>query len=190
MKHYSAQIEHRGQPWNDRNLGSHFFREARRLWQIEESKASLTAIQAALLICFSLNIDGKDKVGWTFVSQAVQMSQDLGLFAALPPARVNSSERNSDNLWNHARAVTAWAVFNFETCVNLGHPVKNMEKVNKTKYAVLPYSPTASSPTKSFLSDTVSEQMADRTRVAMFAKSGNVSRISCRVLQRNAESQL
>ena len=120
VKHYSAQIECRGQPWNDRYLGSHFLRETRRLWQIEESKASLTTIQAALLISFSLIVDGKDKVGWTFVAQAVQMSQDLGLFAPSPPATVDAAARNSGNEWNHARAVTAWAVFNHSTYVNTG----------------------------------------------------------------------
>ena len=133
VKHYATQIEHRGQPWNDRNLGSHFLRETRRLWQVEEGKASLTTIQAALFICYSLNIDGEDKVGWTFVSQAVPMSQDLGLFATSPLVKVNSTERDSSNPWNHARTVTAWAVFMYETCVNLGHSVQRIVKVNEKK---------------------------------------------------------
>ena len=119
FKHYAAQIEYRGQPWSHHYLGFHFLQEARRLWNIEEGKTSLTTIQAALLLCFNLNCDGKDKLGETFISHAVRLSQDLGFFASSPSVTGNGTVHGSDDQWKHVRAVTAWAVFNVVTYVGL-----------------------------------------------------------------------
>ena len=65
-------------------------------------KNKITTVQAALVMIMVFNIDGVDRVGWAYLGQAIQMSQDLGIFKA---------HRAKSMSMQIVREMTAWAVF-------------------------------------------------------------------------------
>lgn len=115
--HSSHQVQNRHQPWNEENIGSHFYQEARRLWQLEEHKASITAIQAACILAATLNTEGKDKIGFLFLYQAIRMGRELGFFKQPILPQEYESLRRLDPRFFRGCAVTEWALLRFEkTC--------------------------------------------------------------------------
>src|SRR5262245_21811968 len=80
--HNCSQIQQRNQPRNPQNLGYQFLAEARRLWKLEVRKSKITTGQAGLIMVISFNSDGVDRVGWTYLGQAIQMAYDSELFTS------------------------------------------------------------------------------------------------------------
>lgn len=57
--------------------GEHFHKEALRLWILERGKASLTNIQALIIMSMEAGFRGKDKLGFSLSTIALQMNHDL-----------------------------------------------------------------------------------------------------------------
>ena len=57
--------------------GEHFHKEALRLWILERGKASLTNIQALIIVSMEAGFRGKDKLGFSLITIALQMNHDL-----------------------------------------------------------------------------------------------------------------
>ncbi|CAI6295676.1 unnamed protein product [Periconia digitata] len=102
-------IKDRSKPFGD-NILTEFYREARRLWELDEGNNSLTRIQSALCIFMVLGKHGRDKVGSMFLNEACRIARDMGLFRVSLP----SPEKPVDKRWERSRAVTAWSLFNFQ----------------------------------------------------------------------------
>ena len=107
--HGYSRIQYRNEPWNPRNLGYQFLAEAKRLWELELGDKKITTIQAALVMAMTSKMDGIDKVGWLYLSQAIQMAYDLNLFKDI---EVKSMKMRT------ARQFTAWAVFTWQVLVS------------------------------------------------------------------------
>lgn len=90
-----------------------FYREARRLWELEEGQDTLPRLQAALCLFMVLGKHGRDKVGHTFLLEACRIARTLGLFRVSHSASQKPSHV-SEAKWETARAVSAWALFNFQ----------------------------------------------------------------------------
>ncbi|OAL32788.1 hypothetical protein AYO20_07744 [Fonsecaea nubica] len=59
--------------------GEHFYDEARRLWDREEGRSSMTNLQGLYLLMLYQNMRGKDQLGWSTMSQVVHMYRDMDL---------------------------------------------------------------------------------------------------------------
>jgi hypothetical protein len=57
---------------------------------------------------------GRDKAGHVFLAEACRMSQELGLFSTPSSHPSQSPPSVPQEKWDSVRAVTAWAVFNFQ----------------------------------------------------------------------------
>lgn len=105
-------VKDRSIPFSD-NLLTLFYKESRRLWEREEGQYSLTRLQAALCLYMVLGKHGRDKVGHAFLLEACEIARNLGLFRlstnALPKPQHIPKEK-----WERVRAVTVWALFNFQ----------------------------------------------------------------------------
>lgn len=92
--------------------GEQFHKEALRLWILERGKASVTDIQALIIMSMEAGFRGKDKLGLSLITIAVQMNHDL----PFPPAS-NESITVSDRL--RVRVSASWTTHLFETLVCL-----------------------------------------------------------------------
>jgi hypothetical protein len=90
--------------------GENFHKEALRLWILERGKPSVTNIQALIILSMGAGFRGKDKLGLSLVTIAIQMNHDL----PFPPT---SSENliMSDKL--RARVSASWTAHLFDTLV-------------------------------------------------------------------------
>jgi hypothetical protein len=113
-----------------------FYTEAAWLWDLEAGTSSLTRIQAGICLCkhnhfytslhlFSITnrssaLDlflgkvGRDKCGHVFLVEACRMSEELGLFSKHSSYAKHLSASVPQDRWDVVRAVTAWALFNFQ----------------------------------------------------------------------------
>lgn len=106
-------IKNRSHPFGD-SMITRFYREARRLWETEEGEGdNLTRIQAAVALYLVFEKHGRDKVGNFFLQEACHIAQKLGLFR-LPSSSEPRPLHISQDRWDRARSVTAWALFNFQ----------------------------------------------------------------------------
>lgn len=106
-------IKERSKPFAD-NIITLFYKEARRLWELEEGQESLPKLQAALLLYVVLGKNGRDKVGHMFLDQACRAARNLGLFRLSPSKSMLKPRGASEEAWERSRAATAWALFNFQ----------------------------------------------------------------------------
>ncbi|KAF4455709.1 Zn2Cys6 transcriptional regulator [Fusarium austroafricanum] len=102
--HASMRIPDRAKFWSPQNLAYQFLAEARRLWEIQDGKSSLTAIQAAIVLNIIYDCDTMDKIGRSYLLQAVAMAHDLKLFQS-------SSDKSMPKKTQRARAFTAWCLY-------------------------------------------------------------------------------
>ncbi|KAF2652047.1 hypothetical protein K491DRAFT_719302 [Lophiostoma macrostomum CBS 122681] len=109
----SSDVQNRSTPFTN-NIITRFYTEAMRLWESEERKDSLTSLQSAMLLYLVLGKNGRDKVGYTLLVDACRMARNLGLSCESTSAYVLKPSGVSDDRWGTARAVTAWALFNFQ----------------------------------------------------------------------------
>lgn len=104
--HGYTRLFNRAEFWNPTNLGYRFLAEARRLWELEAGKSSVTTVQAGLIISITCNIDGIDKIGWSYLHQAVDMARNMQLF--------KSSVALKDLKARAVRSITAWSLFSWQ----------------------------------------------------------------------------
>jgi hypothetical protein len=90
--------------------GEHFHKEALRLWILERGKASVTNIQALIIMSMGAGFRGKDKLGLSLITIAVQMNNDLPF-----PPRAPENVFMTDKL--RARVSASWAAHLFDTLV-------------------------------------------------------------------------
>ncbi|OQE41917.1 hypothetical protein PENCOP_c004G06245 [Penicillium coprophilum] len=111
---YSDSPDVLSTPENAFSRGQNFFREAQRLWEVEDDDPDLPNIQALLLMCCVFKCQGRIKKSWMVLSQAVQMARDIGLFdtlAVLKDKTLPEMER--------VRTITAWGVFNMSSQMSI-----------------------------------------------------------------------
>ncbi|KAM0215659.1 hypothetical protein ACHAPQ_011776 [Fusarium lateritium] len=104
--HGNSKMMNRAKSWNPQTLGYQFLAEARRLWEFEAGNVQLTTIQAAIVISIVHDANGSDKIGNSYLAQAVLAAHSIQLFS--PPTKaIDDAEYN-------ARAITAWALFGLQ----------------------------------------------------------------------------
>jgi hypothetical protein len=90
--------------------GEHFHKEALRLWILERGKASVTNIQALIILSMGAGFRGKDKLGLSLITIAVQMNHDLPF-----PSKSSEDITKSDKLRN--RVIASWTTHLSDTLV-------------------------------------------------------------------------
>ncbi|KAJ4346866.1 uncharacterized protein N0V89_010799 [Didymosphaeria variabile] len=132
---HSSLVRNRSKPFGD-SLITRFYREARRLWEAEEGVDSLTRVQAALALFMVFGKHGRDRVGYMFLQEACRLARTLGLFRLPSPATQRPPHIQQEK-WDRARAVTAWALFNFQlmqyyvSIIRLFQPFTHYESSNE-----------------------------------------------------------
>ncbi|KAF5659828.1 nitrate assimilation regulatory nirA [Fusarium heterosporum] len=106
--HASTSIPDRAKLWSPQNLAYQFLAEARRLWEIQDGKSSLTTIQAAIVLNIIYDCDTMDKIGRSYLLQAVAMAHDIKLLQASPDKPISKKMQR-------ARAFTAWCLFAWDS---------------------------------------------------------------------------
>ncbi|KAI5867928.1 hypothetical protein GGS23DRAFT_591738 [Durotheca rogersii] len=103
--HMCRDIPDRTKFWLPHTLAYQFSAEARRLWDIESRKSTsnLTTIQAAIVLSIVATTTAMDKVGTSYLSQAIAMAYNLNIFSA--------TAGTDDEAVRKARAFTAWGLF-------------------------------------------------------------------------------
>lgn len=101
----SREIPDRNKFWVPQTLGYQFLAEAKRLWEIESGvvPAKLTTIQASVVLSIVATTTAMDKVGTSYLLQAMAMATNLHLFTD------TCGTRDGEN--RKARAFTAWGLF-------------------------------------------------------------------------------
>lgn len=105
--HYSDRALARTDPNVAKTAGDHFFAEAKRLLDHEESPR-LTTVQALAVMSLRENSAGRDSNGYQLAGRSVRMALELGLHLSVIKDGMQETEAE-------ARKVTFWAVFNLET---------------------------------------------------------------------------
>ena len=91
-----------------------FYQEARRLWNLNETKIDYPQLHTAILIVFVLNKCGQDRCGLKYSLECIRIANDLGLFRVSPPAWATKRPKDVDHhQWKRSRAVSAWGLFNW-----------------------------------------------------------------------------
>ncbi|KAI1393371.1 uncharacterized protein F4822DRAFT_9754 [Hypoxylon trugodes] len=103
--HMCREVPDRNKFWVPQTLGYQFGAEAKRLWDIESRKStcSLTTIQAAVIMGIVALTTATDKVGTSYLLQAMAMAVSLDIFS--PNAGTNNVKMQ------RARALTAWGLY-------------------------------------------------------------------------------
>lgn len=92
--------------WNPDTLGYKFLAEAKRIWEVEmHNDGSITTVQAALIINLIYNLYAMDKVGMSYGIAAVQLADQLNLFAA------HDDSPSMSEVQRHGYTYTAWSIF-------------------------------------------------------------------------------
>lgn len=111
---HSSAVKDRNKPLSEHSIQTSFYYEARRLWDLEDGKDHLTKVQAGMILYLVLAKYGRDREGQSFLTEACKSAQNLGLFDFESPHNKTTPTHISVDRWNRARAVTAWAVHNFQ----------------------------------------------------------------------------
>ncbi|EDU41094.1 conserved hypothetical protein [Pyrenophora tritici-repentis Pt-1C-BFP] len=94
--------------WNPHTLGYLFLAETKRLWELEVSESlSLTTVEAALILQIVMNENGLDRVGLSYMLQALLIAKEIDLF--------QKPKWSANEELTKARAVTAWRFFNWQS---------------------------------------------------------------------------
>ncbi|KAA8650554.1 putative C6 transcription factor [Aspergillus tanneri] len=107
--------------------GKHFYSEAERLWKAEDGQVSLTNIQAVTVMSCVLKFQAKDHASWLMLRQAVQLSQDFGMFQ-VPRTGHQEWKKTHINV-QYAGITTAWGIFALNSQMSLElSKVANLER--------------------------------------------------------------
>jgi hypothetical protein len=103
--HGMNSMQNRAEFWNPRTFSYVFMAETRRLWELDQSRATcaLPSAQAATILGRIFFANGMDKMGWIMWSHALALANQLELFATKPEYK-SQKERVS-------RTITAWGIF-------------------------------------------------------------------------------
>ncbi|KAM3497025.1 hypothetical protein MY10362_009606 [Beauveria mimosiformis] len=104
--HGYRNAENRADFWDPSTMGYRFLSECRRLWELELGNSSLTTIHAATILAVTYNVNGLDKVGWTYMMQAIAAAESIDLFGDV-------KDSDSQKL-KVVRTYTAWMLFDFQ----------------------------------------------------------------------------
>ncbi|KAF5583794.1 hypothetical protein FPANT_8068 [Fusarium pseudoanthophilum] len=91
--------------WRSETLGYAFLTEAKRLLEQETSNCKLTTLHATMVLHTIYTMNGMDQVGISYLLRAVQIAQDLKLFA---PEQTEGRTRT-------ACVFTAWALYRWQS---------------------------------------------------------------------------
>jgi len=106
----------RGHP-DGSKLGAEFSAEARRLWQLEFRYRNLTTLQALLVMNATSNGEGKDRLGWIYLTTAIRMSLDMQLGRQENPGSSSGTLSDDQEKMRRCRNVTAWGLFYWQKYV-------------------------------------------------------------------------
>ncbi|EJP66453.1 C6 transcription factor, putative [Beauveria bassiana ARSEF 2860] len=114
--HGYRNVENRAEFWDPSTMGYRFLAECRRLWELEIGNSSLTNIQAATILSLTYNMNGLDKVGWTYMIQAIAAAESIDLFGDVP-------DSDSQKI-KVVKTFTAWGLYGFQafSCFHLFKP--------------------------------------------------------------------
>ncbi|KAI1465251.1 uncharacterized protein F4812DRAFT_440233 [Daldinia caldariorum] len=106
--HMCREIPDRNKFWVPQTLGYRFMAEAKRLWEVESRRntGSLPTIQAAILLGIVSTTTAMDKVGTSYLLQAMAMAEEMDLFSA----RVGTDDQSL----RRVRAFTAWGIYTWQ----------------------------------------------------------------------------
>lgn len=110
--HYSDRPQARTDPNNPNTAGDHFFAEAKRILDRDQTSC-LTTVQALGIMALRECSHGRDGNGYKYAGMCVRMALELGLHLSV----VGSGLRSADV---EARKITFWAAFNLETICSVG----------------------------------------------------------------------
>ncbi|KAM3530884.1 hypothetical protein NHJ13051_001112 [Beauveria bassiana] len=112
----TVMSKNRAEFWDPSTMGYRFLAECRRLWELEIGNSSLTNIQAATILSLTYNMNGLDKVGWTYMIQAIAAAESIDLFGDVP-------DSDSQKI-KVVKTFTAWGLYGFQafSCFHLFKP--------------------------------------------------------------------
>uniref|UniRef100_A0A1D1Y684 Nitrogen assimilation transcription factor nit-4 n=1 Tax=Anthurium amnicola TaxID=1678845 RepID=A0A1D1Y684_9ARAE len=118
------------QYYSDEFPGSNFYSKARELLKDEYDKASISTIQALLLLSVQ-NHGHKDSMSWVFVGLAIRLAQDMGLHR-------DSAKWNIDERQGEVRRRVWWAcvIVDRFSSAGLGRPLAINEADCDVNYPV------------------------------------------------------
>ncbi|XPS80710.1 hypothetical protein M3J07_012683 [Ascochyta lentis] len=116
---HSSLVKDRNKPFSETSIQTSFYHEARRLWDLEKDRDSLTKVQAGMIFYLAMAKYGRDRDGQRFLLEACMTAQNLGLFHYEPTHNCITPSHVSVDRWKRARAVTAWAVHNFQLSMSI-----------------------------------------------------------------------
>ncbi|UPX19678.1 uncharacterized protein EKO05_0009933 [Ascochyta rabiei] len=116
---HSSLVKDRNKPFSESSIQTSFYHEARRLWDLEKDRDSLTKVQAGMIFYLVLAKYGRDRDGQRFLLDACKTAQHLGLFYHESSHYSTTPSHVSVDRWERARAVTAWAVHNFQLSMSI-----------------------------------------------------------------------
>jgi hypothetical protein len=73
---------------------------------IADTEHSITTLQAAMVFNYHCNVNGVDKIGWSYFVQAANIARDIQLFQ-------HPTEKVSTKMLQ-VRTFTAWCFFNWQ----------------------------------------------------------------------------
>ncbi|KAM3464249.1 hypothetical protein NHJ6243_002556 [Beauveria neobassiana] len=111
--HGYRNVENRAEFWDPSTMGYRFLAECRRLWELEIGNSSLTNIQAATILSLTYNMNGLDKVGWTYMIQAIAAAESIDLFGDVP-------DSDSQKI-KVVKTFTAWGLYGFQALLPMWH---------------------------------------------------------------------
>ncbi|KAJ5171393.1 Transcription factor [Penicillium coprophilum] len=139
---YSDSPDVLSTPENVFSRGQNFFREAQRLWEVEDDEHDLPNIQALLVMCCVFKCQGRVRKSWMMLNQAVQLARDIGLFDT-PAVFKNKVSPEIERV----RSITAWGVFNMslqmstelQKIVPLPYPTSDVKLCGSEDFDWTPY---------------------------------------------------
>lgn len=100
---FSTQPSTRANPDDPYSSGDHFFKEALRLFFLEDNHHSLTTIQALGIMSIREASCGRDSESWYYAGQSIRLAVEMGLH------RVSNDSGDSDEV--AVQAATFWGAF-------------------------------------------------------------------------------
>ncbi|MCJ1311195.1 hypothetical protein MMC25_004866 [Agyrium rufum] len=115
--HLSQRFDNRADPGDKTSLSNKFFNEAYQLWREEVGRNDITTVQAGAILTMVCFADGRDALGWTFLSTAFNMASNMDLFR---PVRSVGDQAGRDRDMERVRSITAWGLHNYSSVIVLG----------------------------------------------------------------------
>ncbi|KAL7948831.1 hypothetical protein V8C42DRAFT_230446 [Trichoderma barbatum] len=105
----SPKCPDRAEYWRPDTLVYRFLAEAKRIWEVENSKPRITTIQAGIIFNVFHNLCGLDEIGQPYRIRALDLAHEIRLFDSTVGGRDYKVQRNM--------AFLAWSLFNWETLI-------------------------------------------------------------------------